>query len=73
MPPRLARPRMRGVLLIGVVTVTSLLSLTWLQSSARSVLLPLATLLLAGAVGIADDRACVWGGGSVPVHRPASP
>jgi phospho-N-acetylmuramoyl-pentapeptide-transferase len=54
-------PTMGGLLFIGVVTLTTLMSLTWLHSSGRSILLPLGTLLVTAALGAYDDRLSLVG------------
>ena len=50
-------PTMGGILFVGpIVVLTAALALTWLRESGRSVLLPMATMLLTAALGAYDDR-----------------
>ena len=55
-------PTMGGLMFIGpVVVLTLALALTWLRDSGRSVLLPMATMLVTAALGACDDHLSLVG------------
>src|SRR5919202_1500073 len=55
-------PTMGGLMFVGpIVALTSVLALTWLRGSGRSILLPMVTMLIAAALGAYDDRLSLVG------------
>ncbi len=55
-------PTMGGLMFVApIAAVTAVLAFTWLRESGRSVILPMATMLVTAALGAYDDRLSLVG------------